>query len=67
MIPNTNSQGLTPDEIARTTDARKQVSGVTIGGTALVADPTKTRVIIYKDGSTSTLYYDTNGIFCGEA
>lgn len=67
MIPSTNNQGLTPDEVARTSDSRKLVASVTVGGTALVADSTKTRVITYKDGSTSTLYYDANGVFCGEA
>lgn len=67
MIPQENKKGSSPDEVARVDDSRKLVASVTVGGVALIADPTKTRVLTYKDGTTSTTYFDVNGNFCGEA
>jgi hypothetical protein len=67
MIPQENKKGASPDDVARGEDSRKLVVSVTVGGTLLVVDPTKTRVMTYKDGTTSTTYFDASGNFCGEA
>jgi hypothetical protein len=55
-----------PVTVVVTKDAK--AATVSVGGVDRVVDPTKTQVFKDADGTIiSTLYFDTNGDFAGEA